>query len=59
MYALVIGFSHLATPAPVIKKVFQKEPALRMMQIDFSASYPDALGAILDGWKAQNRGRKK
>jgi AcrR family transcriptional regulator len=59
MYALVIGFLHLATPAPVIKKVFQKEPALRMMQIDFGASYPDALGAILDGWKAQNRGRKK
>lgn len=59
MYALVIGFSHLAKPAPVIKEVFRKEPALRMMQIDFSASYPDALGAILDGWKAQNRGRKK
>ncbi len=58
MYALVIGFSQMATPAPVIKKVFQKDPALHMMQIDFSASYAAALGAILDGWKAQNSGRK-
>ena len=54
MYALVIGFSQMAAPAPVIKKVFQKNPALRVMQIKFSASYADALAAILDGWKAQN-----
>lgn len=58
MYAIVIGFSQMATPAPVIEKVFQKDPALRMMQIEFSASYSDALGAILDGWKVQNSGRK-
>lgn len=53
MYALVIGFSQMAAPAPVIKKVFQKNPALRVMQIKFSTSYADALAAILDGWKAQ------
>lgn len=54
MYALVIGLSQMATPAPVIKEVFRKNPALRVMQIDFGASYADALAAILDGWKAQN-----
>lgn len=54
MYAVVIGFSQMAKPAPVIKKVFQRDPALRMMQLDFSASYTGALGAILDGLKAQN-----
>lgn len=59
MYALVIGFTQLATPSPVIKKVFQNYPALRMMQIDFGQSYFDALGVILDGWKAQNTRRKK
>ena len=40
MYALVIGFLHLATPAPVIKKSFRKNPHCGMMQIDFGASYP-------------------
>lgn len=59
MYALVIGFTQMAAPSPVIKKVFQNNPALRMMQIDFGRSYVDALGVILDGWKSRNAHRKK
>jgi AcrR family transcriptional regulator len=59
MYALVIGFTHVAEPAPVVKKIFQKEPELRTMQIDFGEHFFDALGVILDGWKAQNTRRKK
>ncbi len=59
MYALVIGFTHIAEPAPVMKKIFEKEPELRTMQIDFGQSCFDALGVILDGWEAQNTRRKK
>jgi AcrR family transcriptional regulator len=55
MYALVIGFTHMAEPAPVVREVYRKKPALRSMQLDFHESYFSALKAILDGWLAQNR----
>lgn len=59
MYALVIGFTHVAVPAPIVKKIFEKEPELRTMQIDFKQSFFEAIGVILDGWEAQNTGQKK
>jgi len=58
MYGLIIGFTHMAEPAPVVQKIYDKEPGLRKMQIDFNEHFFDALETILDGWKAQKRGRK-
>jgi len=58
MYAMVIGFVQLAQPAPVIRKVYQRDPEVGKLQIDFGQQYYECLGSILDGWKTQNRGRK-
>jgi AcrR family transcriptional regulator len=58
MYAFVIGFNHMAEPAPVIREVYRREPALRDMQIDFKTSYFDALNTVLDGWFVQNKQSK-
>lgn len=58
MYALVIGFTHLAEQSPIVKKIFKKEPKMRKMQIDFGQSFFEALDGILDGWEAQNTRRR-
>jgi hypothetical protein len=55
MYALVIGFTPMAEPAPVVREVYRREPALRSLQLVFGDSYFEALQTILDGWLAQNR----
>ena len=54
MSALVIGLTHMAEPAPVIKALYRKEPDLQMFQVNFGADFFGALDAILDGWQAQN-----
>jgi AcrR family transcriptional regulator len=54
MYALVIGFTHMAEPAPVVREVYRREPALRDLQLNFHDAYFDALKTMLDGWLAQN-----
>jgi len=59
VYALIIGFTHMADSSPIMQKIYEKEPELRRLQIDFEEHLFDALGSILDGWKAQNNGRKK
>jgi len=56
--ALVIGLTHMADPAPVIKQLCQKEPELRMFQMNFADHFFDALESILDGWQARS-GRKR
>jgi AcrR family transcriptional regulator len=59
MSALVIGLTHMAEPAPVIKELYCREPDLQMFQVDFGADFFGALETILDGWQAQNRRKKK
>lgn len=59
MYGLIIGFTHMAEPAPVLRKIYDQEPELRKIQIDFHEHFFDALETVLDGWKAQNRRRKR
>ncbi len=59
VYGLIIGFTHMANPAPVMQKIYRKEAELRQMQIDFNENLFSAMGAILDGWKMQHRGRSQ
>ncbi len=58
VYGLIIGFTHMASPAPIMRKIYEKEPELRQMQIDFNEHLFGALSAILDGCKAQSRRKK-
>ena len=47
-YALVIGFWHLADPAPVMRKALQ-EPDLRLFEIQFAPEFYAALQALWYG----------
>lgn len=59
VYGLIIGFTHMASTSPVMKTIYEKEPELRRLQIDFDEHLFGAMSAILVGWKAQNSGRKR
>lgn len=55
MYALIIGFGHMAQPAPIMKQIFKKEPSLRIHAIDFNTYFFDALQTLLLGWQAASK----
>lgn len=57
MYALVIGFGHMAEPSPIIKKVYENEPILSDYLVDFNLHFFDALQSVLTGWQAQSKKR--
>jgi AcrR family transcriptional regulator len=58
MYAFVIGFAHVAEPAPVMRKVYEKEPEAQRLRIRFGDEYFAALSTVWDGWKLDaGRGR--
>lgn len=57
MYALVIGFAHLAEPPASVERVYREDRDLRWMQLDFGTAYFEALGAIIDGWRLRAGGR--
>ena len=59
MSVLVIGLTHMAEPAPVIREIYKKEEDLRSFQIDFGRELFDALESILDGWQVRARRGKK
>jgi len=59
VYGLIIGFTHMASASPVMEKIYEKEPELRRMQIDFNEHLFGAMSTILDGWKEQNKRRTK
>jgi AcrR family transcriptional regulator len=59
MYAFVIGFSHVAEPAPVIQKVYQKEPEVMKLKVDFGQEFFAALNTVWEGWKAENKAVKR
>jgi AcrR family transcriptional regulator len=51
MSAMVIGLFQLSEPAPVLKRVYSKEPGTDKFRIDFGKEYFEMLGTILDGLK--------
>lgn len=48
VYALVIGFRHMADPAPIVREVLE-DPALAGMLVDFDTGFAAALRAIING----------
>lgn len=55
--ALVIGFQHVAEPAPVIRRVLD-EPGLELFKIDFIEEFLATLKALLYGLQTQARSEK-
>jgi TetR/AcrR family transcriptional regulator len=58
MYAFVIGFAHVAEPAPVIRKVYAREPLARRLKPDFATEYFSVLNAVWEGWRVLSPGKK-
>jgi AcrR family transcriptional regulator len=52
--ALVVGYWHLADPAPVMQKAL-KGPGMQVFKVDFSTSFESTLLALLAGLEAQSR----
>jgi hypothetical protein len=49
IYALVIGFQHLAEPAPIITETIQADETLALFDIDFLSGLLGTLQIILQG----------
>ena len=49
IYALVIGFQHLAEPAPIIVETIAADETLTLFDIDFLPGLLGTLGTILQG----------
>lgn len=47
--ALSIGLSQMAWPAPVLEDVFEAEPDLRVLRVEFQPAFIDAMTRILGG----------
>lgn len=50
IHAMVIGFQHLAEPAPIVKHVLE-EPGLDMFKINFQDEFLTTLSTLLEGLK--------
>jgi AcrR family transcriptional regulator len=58
IYAFAIGFFHAANPSPMIRKVYQKEPEVKKLEIDFTEQFFRAIRAVLDGMESSAKKRK-
>lgn len=54
MHAMVIGFQHVASPAPVVRDVLTREAGLELFEIDFTAELLVTLRAMLLGLERTN-----
>jgi AcrR family transcriptional regulator len=57
--ALLTGLANMAFPAPVIERVFENEPSLRVLRIDLSEEFEGAVCSLLEAESLQaSRSRK-
>ena len=54
LHATVIGFQHLASPAPVVQEVLAQEAGLEIFEVDFTQELLATLRAMLLGLKQTN-----
>jgi len=54
IHALVIGFQHVARPAPVVQQALQ-EPGLEIFTVEFTDEFLATLKALLTGLKQETR----